>query len=168
MPAGRKTKPVALDKALVDAYAVNERMNQFLLENLDEKAWRAEPPGGTGRTIAAIVAHIHNVRHMWLSVSAKGSEIPEKLDRSTVTLAQARRALAKSGEAMRGLFESSLSGGGRVKDFPPGVVAFFAYSISHDAHHRGQICQLARQTGHALPKEADFGMWDWPKRQKEI
>ena len=78
MPAGRKKKPIALDKALVDAFAVNERMNQFLLENLDEDAWRVEPPGGKGRTIAAIFAHIHNVRHMWLSVSAKGAGIPEK------------------------------------------------------------------------------------------
>jgi uncharacterized damage-inducible protein DinB len=168
MPAGRETKPVALDKALVEAFAVNERMNQFLLENLDEEAWRAEPPGGRGRTVAAIVAHIHNVRRMWLTISAKGSDIPEKLNRSTVTPAQARRALAKSGEAMRRLLEASLSGGGRVKDFPPGVVAFFAYAISHDAHHRGQICQLARQTGHDLPKEADHGLWDWSKRQKEI
>lgn len=33
-----------------------------------------------------------------------------------------------------------------------------AYAISHDAHHRGRICQLARQTGHDLPKEAGFGM----------
>ena len=168
MPAGRKTKPVALDVALVQAFAVNERMNQFLLENLDEEAWRAEPPSGKGRTIAAIVAHIHNVRHMWLTISAKGSEVPEKLDRWTVTLAQARRALAKSGEAMRRLLEASLSAGGRVKGFPPGVVAFFAYAISHDAHHRGQICQLARQTGHDLPKEAGHGLWNWSKRQKEI
>ena len=168
MPAGRKTTPIALDKALVDAFAVNERINQFLLENLDEEAWRAEPPGGKGRTIAAIVAHIHNVRHMWLKVSAKGSEIPEKLDRWTVRLAQARPALAKSGEAMRRLLEASLSGGGRVKDFPPGVVAFFAYAISHDAHHRGQICQLARQAGFPLAIEVTSGMWDWTKRQKEI
>ena len=168
MPAGRKTKPIALDEALVEAFAVNERMNQFLLENLDEDAWRAEPPGGKGRTIAAIVAHIHNVRHMWLSVSAKGSAIPEKLDRYTVTPAQARRALAKSGEAMRRFLEASLSAGGRVKDFPPGVVGFFAYAISHDAHHRGQICLLARQAGFPLPNEATYGMWDWSKRQKEI
>jgi uncharacterized damage-inducible protein DinB len=168
VPAGRKTKPIALDKALVEAFAVNERMNQFLLENLDEEAWRAEPPGGKGRTIAAIVAHIHNVRHMWLSVSAKGSEIPRKLDRWTVSRAQARLALAKSGEAMRRLLEASLSSGGRVKDFPPGIVAFFAYAISHDAHHRGQICQLARQAGFPLSNEATHGMWDWTKRRKEI
>jgi hypothetical protein len=35
-------------------------------------AWNAEPPGGKGRTIAAIAAHMHNVRHMWLVAAAKG------------------------------------------------------------------------------------------------
>jgi uncharacterized damage-inducible protein DinB len=73
-------KPFDLKQALLEAYAVNERMNQHLLENLDDRAWRAAPPGGKGRPIAAIVAHIHNVRHMWLVVSAKGIKVPPGLD----------------------------------------------------------------------------------------
>ena len=43
----------------------------------------------------------------------------------------------------------------------------FAYLILHDAHHRGQICALARQLGHPLPKQATFGMWEWGTRWKE-
>jgi uncharacterized damage-inducible protein DinB len=43
----------------------------------------------------------------------------------------------------------------------------FSYLISHDAHHRGQICMLARQLGHTLPKAAGFGMWEWGSRWKE-
>ena len=152
-------------RSLPGAFATNERINQFLLENIAEPAWRAEPPGGKGRTIAAIVAHIHNVRHMWLSVSAKSSEIPEKFDRSNVTLAQARRALAKSAEAMLRLLAVSLESG-RVKNAGMDPVAFFAYALSHEAHHRGQICLLARQVGHPLPKEAGFAMWDWKKMTK--
>src|SRR5262245_3069893 len=95
----KETSPPDYGKSLLDAFATNERINQFLLENIAEPAWRADPPSGKGRTIAEIAAHIHNVRHMWLTV-AKGSQIPEKLDRAKVTLPQARRALAKSGEAM--------------------------------------------------------------------
>ena len=49
---------------------------------MDDRAWRAEPPGGKGRTIAEIFAHIHNVRHMWLVVAAKELPIPEKLNRA--------------------------------------------------------------------------------------
>lgn len=165
--AAKKEEAVPLDKTVVRAFATSERINQFLLENLDEAAWRADPPGGRGRTIAAIVAHIHNVRHMWLTVSAKGTKIPDKVDRDRVTIPQASRALALSGDAMVALFEASLAAG-RVKDFGPDVVGFFAYALSHEAHHRGQICLLARQTGHPLPKEAGFAMWEWKKRREEI
>jgi len=167
MSPARRRPPVVLSDALLQAWATNERITEYLVESLDEKAWRAEPPGGKGRTIAAIVAHIHNVRHMWLAVAAKGEAMPEKLDRHTATPAQALRALKKSSEGVSRLLSRSLSADGRVKDFRPDVMAFFGYAISHDAHHRGQICLLARQVGHAVPQEVGFGMWDWAKRWKE-
>ena len=56
---------------------------------------------------------------------------------------------------------------GKVKGFQPDVVGMFAYLLSHDAHHRGQISALARQLGHPLPKQATFGMWEWGSRWKE-
>jgi len=52
--------------ALLAAFATNERINQYLIQNLAEESWRATPPGGKGRTIAAIFAHLHNVRLMWM------------------------------------------------------------------------------------------------------
>lgn len=158
---------VDLGAALLHAFATNERVNQHLLEHLDEAVWRAEPSGGKGRTIAAIVAHLHNVRHMWLTVSAKGAAIPVKLDRHTVTIPEASAGLRASADAMRALLSASLSAGGHVRDFKPDVVGFLAYAISHEAHHRGQICLLARQLGHPLPKEAQLGMWEWAKRAQE-
>jgi uncharacterized damage-inducible protein DinB len=68
-----KAAPTAffLPEALLAAFDTNDRINQYLIENLPAEAWRAEPPEGKGRTIAAIVAHIHNVRVMWLKASAK-------------------------------------------------------------------------------------------------
>jgi uncharacterized damage-inducible protein DinB len=74
-----------MKQALLQSYAVNERINHYLLENLDAAAWTADPPGGKGRTIAAIAMHMHNVRHMWLVAAAKGKPLPDKLDRATVT-----------------------------------------------------------------------------------
>jgi len=153
-------------ESLLTAFDTNDRINQYMIENLPAEAWRAEPPGGKGRTIAAIVAHIHNVRVMWLKASAKGSKIPEQLDRSRVTPTQAVKALDQSRKALRAVIESALKSDGRVKGFRPDVSGFFAYLIAHDAHHRGQICMLARQTGHPLPQKAMFGMWEWGTRGK--
>jgi len=161
-------KPIAGQgvEALLTAFDTNDRINQYMIENLPAEAWRAEPPGGKGRTIAAIVAHIHNVRVMWLKASAKGSKIPEQLDRSSVTATQAAKALDQSRAAVRAVIESALKSDGRVKGFRPDVSGFFAYLIAHDAHHRGQICMLARQVGHPLPQKAMFGMWEWGTRGK--
>jgi hypothetical protein len=58
--------PFSLPQALLVAFDTNDRINQYLIDNLPAAAWLAEPPQGKGRTVAAIVAHIHNVRLMWL------------------------------------------------------------------------------------------------------
>ena len=122
----------------------------------------AEPPGGKGREVAAIVAHMHNVRVMWLKAT-KG-KIPEQLDRHTVTPAQAKKGLEQSGAALKEILRASLESDGRVKGFRPDAAAFFGYLIAHDAHHRGQITMLARQVGHSIPQKAMFGMWEWGVR----
>ncbi len=150
MPAPRKTEPFVLADAILKAYATNDRINRYLIENLDEEAWRAEPPGGKGRTIAAIVAHLHSVRVMLLRVAAKGSEIPEQLDRHTATQTQALAALTKSHDAMARLLNAALTGDGRIKGFRPDVAGFIGYLLAHDAH--------------PLSQKAMFEMWEWGTR----
>jgi len=160
-------KPFSVAEGLLNAFDTNERINQYLLANLPAEAWRAAPPAGKGRDIAAIVAHMHNVRVMWLKAAAKGSEIPEQLDRNQVTVPQASKALEQSRKALSAVLKASLEIDGRVKGFKPDVAGFFGYLIAHDAHHRGQVCMLARQVGHPLPQKAMFGMWEWGSRGKE-
>jgi uncharacterized damage-inducible protein DinB len=154
----------SLPQALLISFDTNDRINRYMIENLPAEAWRAEPPEGKGRTIAAIVAHLHNVRVMWLKAAAKGSNIPEQLDRTTLTPAQATKALEQSRAALSAAINAALESDGRVKGFRPDVAGFFGYLIAHDAHHRGQICMLARQVGHPLPQKAMFGMWEWGAR----
>ena len=153
-----------LPVALLNAFNTNNRINQYLIDNIPAPAWRAEPPGGKGRTIAAIVAHMHNVRVMWLKVSAKGSKIPTQLDRAKVTPGQAMRAIEQSRQALTILISGAIEGDGRIKGFRPDVAGFLFYLVAHDAHHRGQIAMLARQVGHPLPQKAMFGMWEWGSR----
>lgn len=159
--------PVDLGAALIEAFATHERIHQYLLEHLEPSAWNAEAPIGKGRTIRGIVAHIHNVRLMWLGLAAEGIAAPAKVDRNTVTLDEARAALSSSAAALTELLHRSLAAGGHVKDFKPDVLGFVSYVIAHEAHHRGQICMLARLLGHPLPQQVGFGMWEWRKRHGE-
>jgi uncharacterized damage-inducible protein DinB len=160
----RKTFANRLPVALLNAFNTNNRINQYLIDGIPPKAWRAQPPGGKGRTIAAIVAHMHNVRVMWLKVAAKGSEIPSQLDRAKVTPGQALRAIEQSRLALVMVISSALETDGRIKGFRPDVAGFLCYLVAHDAHHRGQIAMLARQAGHPLPQKVMFGMWEWGVR----
>ena len=151
-----------LPAALLEAFATNNRINQYLIENLPPDAWTAKPPDGKGRTIAAIVAHMHNVRVMWLK-AAKAQDIPDQLNRATVTSAQAIRGLESSHEALTHLAGRALQTDGRTKDFDQGC-RIPCLSHRDDAHHRGQIAMLARQLGHPLPQKVVFGMWEWGSR----
>jgi uncharacterized damage-inducible protein DinB len=169
-----------LCQVLVESYAVNERMNQIVLEHLDPAAWRAKLPGGKGRTIAAIFAHVHNVRRKWLRLSAPHLKLPAALAHSSCTQKQVRVALAESGARCSEMLAEALarphSGprrrvetfvrDGWARPWPAGA-AMVAYMVSHDAHHRGQVGMLAHQIGFPLPTKATSEMWAWERLWKE-
>jgi uncharacterized damage-inducible protein DinB len=178
MPQSQADVGVDICQVLVESYAVNERMNQIVLEHLDPAAWRAKLPGSKGRTIAAIVAHVHNIRRKWLRLSAPHLKLPAPLDRAGCTQKQARAALAESAARCTEMLADALSQSGpqsRVETFLrdgwakpwPAGAAMLAYMISHEAHHRGQECILAHQLGFPLPTKAASGIWVWEKLWKE-
>lgn len=155
-------------RALLNAFLINEQANQLLLKNLDVAAWHSPTPTGKGRTIAAMAAHMHNVRLMWLAAADKSAKLPAKLDGDKVSAEEVSEALTKSAAAIRKLIEKGLADpAGRVPNFKPDVAAFAGYLIAHDAHHRGQIAMLARQLGHPLPSKASFGLREWGTLAKE-
>ena len=165
-----------LGQALAESYAVNEQMNQVVLECLDPRAWHARVPGNRSRTIAAIFSHVHNIRHKWLRLSAPHLELPPSLDRAHCTQEHARVALAESAaRCCEMLIEALVRPHGRVETFRrdgwakpwPGGAAMFAYMIAHDAHHRGQVCMLAHQLGFPLAAKGAYGIWAWEKLWKD-
>src|SRR3984957_19770936 len=97
-------------QVLVESYAVNERMNQMVLEHLDPAAWRAKLPGSKGRTIAAIFSHVHNIRRKWLRLSAPHLKLPAVLSHASCTQKQARAALLESGERCSEMLADALTG----------------------------------------------------------
>jgi uncharacterized damage-inducible protein DinB len=162
-------------QAAVHIFAANERINQILIENLDPAAWGAKPPGKT-RTIAAIFTHMHNVRTKWIRLTATHLKVPRQLNRAHCTPRQARAGLAESAARCADMLGEALgSGGGRVDTFlrdgwarpwPVGP-EMLCYMLSHEAHHRGQVCMLAHQLGFPLSAEVTSAMWNWEKLWKE-
>lgn len=176
----RDVSSTALRESLLETYSVNDAMNQLLLAHLDRRAWRAEPPGkkGSGRTIAAIFAHLHNSRLVWLKNSAPHLKCPAPLDPHRCTLKQAAAAHKKSAVECLRMLTDALSDDPkrRVTKFSRGSWApvwpaggtMFAYLFSHEAHHRGQIIMLAHQLRYRLPAKAWGGIWQWNRLWKEV
>jgi len=162
-----------LATVLVETYSVNDLMNQHLLAHLDSRAWRAQPPGkpGSGRTIAALFAHLHNCRLVWIRNSAPHLKCPAALDPARCTMKQAAAAHEESAEQSLRMLEDALTGGPkrRVTKFNRGSWApvwpaggtMFAYMFSHEAHHRGQILMLAHQLGYRIPPPVWGRIWQW-------
>ena len=170
-----------LREVLLEIYAANDRMNQLLLEYLEPRAWRARLPAlkrRGGRTIAAIFAHMHNNRLVWLKHSAPHLRCPAPLDPFRCTLKQTAIAHWKSAASCLQMLEEALSeeGDRRVtkfsrgswtRDWPAGAT-MFAYMFAHEAHHRGQVIALAHQLGYRLPVPTAYGIWHWNKLWKEL
>ena len=166
-----------LGRAALQIFAANERMNQILIEHLDPAAWTAKPPGKNKvRAIAAIFTHMHNVRCKWVRLTAPHLKVLRQLNRAHCTPQQARAGLAESAARCSEMLAEALGGGGGlVEKFLrdgwarpwPGGVEMLCYMLSHEAHHRGQVCMLAHQLGFPLPNEVASGIWNWEKLWKE-
>ncbi len=175
MPRPASASAPDLRQGILESFALNDRMNQLVLEHLDPRAWRAQLPGSKGRTIAAVFAHVHNIRCKWLRLSAPHLKLPPQLDHIRCTQRQAMLALARSAALCSQMLDEALAPKARVKKFlrdgwarpwVPGA-AMFAYMITHEAHHRGQVCMLAHQLGFKLSDTATSRMWGWERLWKE-
>jgi uncharacterized damage-inducible protein DinB len=159
-------------RTAVQIFAASDRMNQILIEHLDPAAWRAKPPGKT-RTIAALITHMHNARCKWVRLTAPHLKVPRQLNRARCTPQQARAGLAESAARCSEMLAEALGGGGRIEKFRrdgwgrpwPVGLEMLCYMLSHEAHHRGQVCMLAHQLGFPLPMAHEI--WNWEKLWKE-
>jgi len=161
-------------QALIDAWRTNQRVTVYLIENLPAELWSMTVPGSPRRTVRSLAAHIHNTRCMWIKMigARHGVNVPATVDARTVRPAELSRALARSSEGIIELIRLGVARGGSIppanwQNFPTDLVHFLSYFVAHEAHHRGQLCMLARQLGHRLPSEVTAGLWQWKKRSRE-
>lgn len=154
-----------LVQQLLETWEIHARINLYLLDAVPPEAlghrWASK-----GRTVGEQLAHVHNVRLMWLREAAP--ELLEGLARvekeAAADHALLRGSLEASAAAVSALLRKALAAGGRVRGFRPHAAAFLGYLVSHESHHRGQIALTLKQAGHPLDRRTAYGLWEWGAR----
>lgn len=161
-------------RALIAAWRTNNRVTMYLIENLPPELWSRNVPGVPRRTVRMLAAHIHNARCMWIKMigGQHGVAVPKTVDGRVVRPPELSRALTRSSDGIIRLIRLGVARGGAIpaaswQNFPTDLVHFLSYFVAHEAHHRGQLCMVARQLGHRLPPEVTAGLWQWKKRSRE-
>ena len=121
-----------------------------------------------------IAAHIHNARCMWIKMmgAKHGIAVPRTVDPRRVRASELLRALSRSSDGITKLLQLGMARGGVVpraawQNFPTDLAHFVTYFVAHEAHHRGQLCMLARQMGHRLSGPVAAGLWQWSTLARE-
>lgn len=160
-------RPLDVEAELLENFDLALRASEHLVAVLPARVWRAQLPDRNGRTIAAIVAHMHSVRRTFAKMGGADPSM-DALDRSSSTQIQAQRALRQSREALMRLFQRALAERrARVAGMPRRMVNMMLYLTQHDAHHRGQITMLARELGHRLSGADTMKLWGWKRMDRE-
>ena len=127
------------EQALLAAWHTNNQVTMYLIKNLPPELWSKNVPGSPRRTVR-----------------------PSELSRALVQISDGIIALMRLGIARGGTLPPAA-----WQNFPTDLVHFLSYFVAHEAHHRGQLCMLARQLGHRLPVQVTAGLWQWKKRSRE-
>lgn len=161
----------------LNAWRTNNRVTEFLVENVPLELWAARVPGAPRRTVRMIGGHIHNARCMWIKTlgQQQGIAVPPLVNRQNVAPKQLVSALARSSRGIISLLKLGLDHGGTIptptsytwRNLPLDVAHVLAYFVAHEGHHRGQIVMVARELGYRLPVEITGGLWHFSKRSKE-
>jgi uncharacterized damage-inducible protein DinB len=148
--------------SMAEAFLLNNRVNLKLLEALTLEQL-AHVPAPRARSIADQFAHLHKVRIMWLEVRApeRAREL-KNIPQGTATRSVLKAALESSAEALAAVIAESVESG-KMRGFKRGPLAFSAYVLAHEAHHRGQIILHLKHARMPVDRDLTYALWDWDK-----
>jgi len=160
-----------LRATLVAAWRTNNRVTMQLVQAIPTALWDTPVPGVPRRTIRMIAAHLHNSRCGWVKKLGRehGIAAPARVDQRRVSRRQLVAALKRSSHGIEALLKLGLASGGQVppskgyvwRNLSLDVGHVLTYFVAHEAHHRGQLTMVARQTGHRLSAAATGRLWWW-------
>ena len=176
LPGLPLSQPGNLESSVLSAWRTSNRVTLQLVERLPRDLWDVAVPGAPQRTIRAIVAHLHNARCRWVKTLGRehGIIAPDRVDHHRVTSRQLVAALKRSTTGIEALLKLGFAANGAVppsngyvwRNLSLDVAHVLTYFVAHEAHHRGQIVMVARQTGHRLPVKTISALWQWKRNDR--
>jgi len=137
-------------------------VNLMLLEAMTDEQL-AHIPFPRARSIADQFAHLHNVRIMWLEVTAKDrAKGLKKIEKGRATKAELRKALEASAEELAAVIGESMEAG-KMRGYKRGPLAFSGYILAHEGHHRGEIIVHMKHGKMPLHRDLTYAIWEWDK-----
>lgn len=151
----------------------NAQINTVLLETLSADDLMMQDERG-GESIFYLLAHMAHFRHGWVSDLA-----PEHLGESVPTMqrqsdgsarvviqnfSELQNAFRAGDKAMLSAVAAAVARGSGWQGHYPDPTMILARTVTHDAHHRGQIKTILRLHGVNYPhlNWAFFGAWGEP------
>lgn len=151
-------------KQFLETWEIHNRINLYLLDAIAEEHL-ADISASRGRSVGEQFAHLHNVRLMWLKAAEPALLAGvNPIEKNTALSKKLLEKELKSSAAAIGTLLQHGFETGKIKGFKPHAAAFMGYIISHESHHRGQIMLALKQSGHAVDKKVQFGLWEWGTR----
>src|SRR5262245_31727851 len=124
MPRGR---PLEVDQELIEAFKRSGQVTEYLASVVPVAVWRSPPPGGRGRTIAAIIAHIQGVRRTFARMGGVRPG-PPALDKQRMTPDEACAELRESTNDLVRLIQVALpSTHAQVNNMPRPTINMLTY-----------------------------------------
>ena len=167
--------PTDLASSILTAWQTNNRVTTELILSVPAALWNLPVADRPQRMVRTVAAHLHNARCGWVRTLGQehGVPTPARVDYRRVTPRQLATALKRSGQGIENILKLGLASNGRVppskgyvwRNLALDVAHVLTYFVAHEAHHRGQMVLLARQSGYRLPGRALVDLWQWKEKR---
>lgn len=151
-----------LQAELLSTWKKHSEMNILLIKGIKPDYLTDKSTSG-GRTVGEMFAHMHEVRMMWVEEMLKKvdtKDLDTEIDTKESSMHDyLTKQLELSNQVMTRIHEKALNDGTRFGEMS--AVRLIGYLIAHEAHHRGQIMLALKQSGHELPPQVSYGIWQW-------